>query len=153
MVAVVVKHVVNGGFLMDFGFFAIDGNAGVPTVPGVVVFTRGGKTYELPNQVRCQLRCIRRSDDAAAGPGWLNAMNCITFFSLRQDSFCRFRSDCFAVSGRIAGLHIPVRHIPVQLSSRPRGSRSGASLCLPKLPALDGAEFEAALSENKSIFV
>ena len=56
MVAVVVKHVVNGGFLMGFEKLVMDGNAGVSTVPGVFIFARGGKTYELPKQARYQLR-------------------------------------------------------------------------------------------------
>ncbi len=34
VVAVVVKHVVNGGFLMGFETSEMDGNAGVSTVPG-----------------------------------------------------------------------------------------------------------------------
>ena len=50
VVAVVVKHVVNGGFLMGFEKYVMDGNAGVSTVPGVFIFARGGKTYELPNR-------------------------------------------------------------------------------------------------------
>ena len=56
VVAVVVKHVVGGVFLMVFGFFVMDGNAGVSTVPGVFVFAWDGKTYELPKQARYQLR-------------------------------------------------------------------------------------------------
>jgi len=50
VVAVVVKHVVNGGFLMGFEKFVMAGNAGVSTVPGGFIFARGGKTYELPKR-------------------------------------------------------------------------------------------------------
>ena len=57
VVAVVVKHVVNGGFFMGFVNILIDGNAGVSTVPGVGGFVRGGKPYTLPNHPRCQIRC------------------------------------------------------------------------------------------------
>ena len=49
VVAVVVKHVVNGGFFDGFIFFVMGRNAGVSTVPGVGGFVRGGKTYTLPN--------------------------------------------------------------------------------------------------------
>ena len=56
VVAVVVKHVVNGGFLMDFEFLVIASNAGVSTVSGVSGFVRGGKAYTLPKQARFQLR-------------------------------------------------------------------------------------------------
>ena len=57
VVAVVVKHVVNGGFFMGFVNFLIDGNAGVSTVPGVGGFVRSGKAYTLPKQARYQLCC------------------------------------------------------------------------------------------------
>ena len=56
MVAVVVKHVVNGGFFDGFIFFVMGRNAGVSTVPGVGGFVRGGKAYTLPKQARFQLR-------------------------------------------------------------------------------------------------
>ena len=56
VVAVVVKHVVNGGFFMGFVNYLIDGNAGVSTVPGGFGFAWGGKAYTLPKQARFQLR-------------------------------------------------------------------------------------------------
>ena len=56
VVAVVVKHVAGGGFLMCFETSEMDENAGVSTVPGVGGFVRGGKAYTLPKQARYQLR-------------------------------------------------------------------------------------------------
>ena len=56
VVAVVVKHVVNGGILMGFEKFVMAGNAGVSTGSGVGGLVRGGKAYTLPKQARFQLR-------------------------------------------------------------------------------------------------
>ncbi len=71
VVAVVVKHVVGGGFLMGFGFFVMDGNTDVSTVPGVSIFVRGGKPYELPKRgATAVLSCL------VVGRGGDASMNC-----------------------------------------------------------------------------
>ena len=72
VVAVVVKHVVSGGFLMGFKTSEMDENAGVSTVPGVGGFVRGGKAYTLPKQARYQLRYTPARYSAALQPDLLS---------------------------------------------------------------------------------
>ncbi|MBQ6118018.1 MAG: hypothetical protein IJK98_02185, partial [Clostridia bacterium] len=71
VVAVVVKHVVNGGFFDGFIFFVMGRNAGVSPVPCICELEWRRKPYTLPKRgATAVLSCL------VVGRGGDASMNC-----------------------------------------------------------------------------